>query len=368
MLRTPCYDWHVAHGGRMVEFAGWEMPVQYAGIGAEHQAVRTAAGLFDIGHMGRLRFGGPDAGRLLDRIVTIDVAEMHVGQVKYALVCNERGGILDDVLVYRLISDYLLVVNASNRLKILSWIEERGGGLQFHLTDDTFAWFMLALQGPRAVEILHPLVAHDIAGLSYYWAVEDEVMGTAGLVSRTGYTGEDGFEVILPAEHGPRLWETLIERGQSAGLQPAGLGSRDTLRLEAAMPLYGHELDEATDPFTAGLGFAVDLDKADFIGREALEVAKARADRPKRVGLELEGKRIAREGTILWMGDREIGRVTSGTFSPTLGRSIAMAYVAPDAAAPGTRIEADIRGRREAATVVKLPFYRRSRPAAAKPA
>ena len=361
MLRTACYDWHVAHGGRMVEFAGWEMPVQYSGIVAEHHAVRRAAGVFDIAHMGRIRFSGPDAVRMLDRIVTIDVTAIQVGQVKYALVCNDRGGVLDDVLVYRLLDGYLLVVNASNRLKILSWIEERGGGLEFQFVDETFTRFMLAIQGPAALQILNPLVEHDLAQLSYYWAVEDDVMGTVGLVSRTGYTGEDGFEVILPAEHGPRLWEALIDRGRDSGLLPAGLGCRDTLRLEAGMPLYGHELDEATDPFTAGLAFAVNLDKADFIGRKALLEAKERPDRRKRVGLELSGRRIAREGTILFAGEEQAGQVTSGTFSPTLEKSIAMAYLSPAFAAPGILLHAEIRGKREEGQVVKLPFYRRAK-------
>ncbi|HUG89772.1 MAG TPA: glycine cleavage system aminomethyltransferase GcvT [Planctomycetaceae bacterium] len=359
LLRTPCYDWHVAHGGRMVDFAGWAMPVQYASVTDEHHAVRRAAGVFDIAHMGRLRFAGTDAGRVLDRLVTANLADMQPGQVRYALVTNERGGILDDVLVYRFDDSWLLVVNASNRLKILSWIEERSGGFDFQLTDDTFSQFMLAVQGPRALEIVNPLVKNDVAEINYYWAVRDNVMGVDGLVSRTGYTGEDGFEVILPAEHGPRLWEAVIERGRAHGLVPCGLGSRDTLRLEAAMPLYGHELSEDLDPFTAGLAFAVKLDKGDFIGRDALVALKARADRPQRVGLELAGRRIAREGSAVYAGERAVGRVTSGTFSPTFEKPLAMAYVARESAAPGTPLDVDIRGRRERAAVVKLPFYRR---------
>jgi aminomethyltransferase len=345
----------------MVDFAGWEMPVQYSTITAEHQAVRTAAGLFDIAHMGRLRFSGTDAGRFLDRIVTADVASVQVGQVRYALVCNERGGILDDVLVYNFADFYLLVVNASNRTKIISWIDQHSGGFDFQFTDDTFDHFMLAIQGPKALSILHPLVAHDISRTTYYWGDLGNVMGAPGIVSRTGYTGEDGFEVILPVEHGPRLWEALVERGAPEGLLPAGLGCRDTLRLEAAMPLYGHELDETIDPYTAGLGFAVKLNAKEFIGREALVEIKKRGDRPVRVGLELQSKRIAREGTLLYAGDRQIGRVASGTFSPTLQKSIAMAYVAPEFSTPGTAIEADLRGKREPARAVKLPFYTRAK-------
>ena len=360
MYRTACYQWHVAHGGRMVDFAGWEMPVQYSTITAEHQAVRTAAGLFDIAHMGRLRFSGPDAARLLDRIVTADVAGIQTGQVRYALICNERGGVLDDVLVYNFADFYEVVVNASNRTKIISWVDEHSGGLDFQFSDDTFDHFMLAIQGPKALSILNPLVEHDISTTIYYWGDLGNVMGAPGIVTRTGYTGEDGFEVVLPVEHGPRLWEALIERGTPEGMLPAGLGCRDTLRLEAGMPLYGHELDETIDPYTAGLGFAVKLDAKEFIGREALLEIKQRADPLVRVGLELQGKRIAREGTLIYAGEREVGRVTSGTFSPTLQKSIAMACVPRALSAPGTALQVDLRGKRETALVVKLPFYRRA--------
>jgi aminomethyltransferase len=325
--------------------------------------VRQAAGLFDIAHMGRLRFRGPQACAFLDHLVTIDVTAIAPGQIRYALVTNEQGGILDDVLVYCFSEFYLLVVNASNRLKILDWIERQRGGFDFQIEDLTFSHSMLALQGPQALEILHPLVEHDIAQTPYYWGVVGDVLSVPALVSRTGYTGEDGFEVILSAEHGPRLWETLIERGTPLGLLPAGLGCRDTLRLEAAMPLYGHELNESLDPFAAGLAFAVELDAGDFVGRDALMAAKNKPDRPRRVGMELAGKRIAREGAAVFAGDAEVGKVTSGTFSPTLEKAIAMAYVAPQFSAAGTEVAVDIRGKREPARVVKLPFYRRKRSA-----
>lgn len=359
LMRTACYPWHVAHGGRMVDFAGWEMPVQYSSIVAEHQAVRTSAGLFDISHMGRLRFGGGDARRFLEYLLTNDVGGLAPGQVRYALVTDETGGILDDVLVYRLEENHLLVVNASNRVKILNWIEQQRG--RFHVTvdDETIATCMLALQGPCAAQLLQPLVDQPLDELKYYFACAARISGDEGLVSRTGYTGEDGFELIVPAAAGMALWELLIARGEGTGLLPAGLGCRDTLRLEAAMPLYGHELDEAIDPFTAGLGFAVKLEGKDFVGREALVAAKTRTLRSRRVGLELHGKRIAREGTLVFSDDRQIGRVTSGTFSPTLQKSIALAYVPPDMATAGTPLSVEIRGQREPARVVKLPFYRR---------
>lgn len=360
LLRTACHAWHVAHGGRMVDFAGWEMPVQYGSIVAEHHAVRRAAGLFDIAHMGRLKFTGPEAARFLDHLVTNDVPGLAVGQIKYALMTNEQGGILDDVLVYRLADCHLLVVNASNRQKILTWIERHRGSFKTAVEDQTVPQFMLALQGPRAQTLLQPLVDVDLAQIKYYFGTPARVQGQAGFVSRTGYTGEDGFEVIVPAARATALWEALIAAGGAVGLLPAGLGCRDTLRLEAGMPLYGHELSETIDPFTAGLAFGVRLDAGDFIGRAALVAAKANPDRLRRVGLELAGKRIAREGAVVFAGDQQVGRVTSGTFSPTLEKSIAMAYVPAAQATAGTALTVDIRGQREPAQVVKLPFYKRA--------
>lgn len=360
LLHTACHDWHASHGARMVDFAGWEMPVQYTTIVEEHHAVRRAAGLFDIAHMGRIRFTGPDAERFLNHLVTNDVSRLEPGQICYALMTNEAGGVLDDVLVYRLPGFHLLVVNASNRAKILAWIEGRHAAFDVQVEDLTVPQFMLALQGPKAEQILQPLVNLDLASLRYYYGASAQVMEEQGIVSRTGYTGEDGFEVILPAAKGVLFWKILIEAGHAAGLRPAGLACRDTLRLEAAMPLYGHELNETIDPFTAGLGFAVKLDAHDFIGHAALTAAKANAQRQRRVGLELTGKRIAREGAELYVGEQKVGRVTSGTFSPTLDKSIAMAYIDPGSATPGTSVEVDIRGKRESARVVKLPFYKRA--------
>jgi aminomethyltransferase len=344
----------------MVDFAGWDMPVQYNSIVAEHHAVRRVAGLFDIAHMGRLKFTGPDAPKFLDYLITNDVFSLAVGQIKYALVTNESGGILDDVLVYRQPDCHLLVVNASNRLKILNWIEQHRSRFDAAVEDETSSHFMLALQGPQSQVLLQPLVGTDLAQLKYYFGTPDSVLGQAGFVSRTGYTGEEGFEVIVPAPQANALWETLIATGSPKGLLPAGLGCRDTLRLEAGMPLYGHELNDATDPFTAGLAFGVRLDAGEFIGREALVAAKANVNRQRRVGLELSGKRIAREGAVVFHGENQVGRVTSGTFSPTLEKSIAMAYVAAANAAVGSLLTVDIRGQREPAKVVKLPFYKRA--------
>jgi aminomethyltransferase len=366
--RTPLYDWHVAHGARMVDFAGWEMPVQYTSIVEEHQAVRTALGWFDISHMGRLVFHGPKALDLIQRIYTNDAAVMQPGQIRYGLICNDQGGILDDVLVYRLEPFWLMVVNASNREKILSWIREHQDNHEAQVTDKTKEWAMVAVQGPRAIEAVTDF-QESAAGLRYYHAA---MLGTKTgtspaepvIVSRTGYTGEDGFEIIDSAKSIEGLLDgALKESAQRRGvkLRPCGLGARDTLRLEAAMPLYGHELTEDIDPFQAGLGWAVKMDKGDFVGREALIRRQQDPTRLQRVGLELEGKRIAREGCAVLRDGQPIGRVTSGTFSPTLNKAIAMAYIAPKCKAPETRCEVDVRGKASSARVVPLPFYNRKR-------
>jgi aminomethyltransferase len=361
LLKTPCHSWHVAHGGRMVDFAGWNMPVQYSTIAEEHKAVRTQAGLFDIAHMGRLFFEGPDAERFLNSLLTCNVADLREGQIRYGLLTNGQGGILDDILVYRFPSRYLLVVNASNRLKILDWIQQHQAGFDFHLHDETQNSAMVALQGPNSVAILNSITKSPVDGntLEYYTGLECEILGAPAILSRTGYTGEDGFEIIVPADWGIDLWETLMEKGQPLGLQPAGLGCRDTLRLEAAMPLYGHELSENLDPFSAGVGFAVKLDKEKFVGQEALREIKDQVTK-RRVGLELEGKRIAREGSKILHQETEVGEVTSGTYSPTLEKSIAMGYVEKSLAKPDISVEVEIRQQKIPARIVKLPFYRRT--------
>lgn len=360
LAHTPLHAWHAAHHGRLVDFAGWSMPVQYSSIVAEHEATRTAAGLFDISHMGRLRFDGPGARSFLDHLLTRQVSDMQPGQIRYSLVTHDAGGILDDVLVYCLGGAdgyFLLVVNASNRQKILDWIAPRLQSAQdVRLHDATSEWAMLALQGPKALQWLAPLVDCDLPAMKYYSGSEARIAGHSGIVSRTGYTGEDGAELIVPADAAETLWSELVRRGAT----PAGLGARDTLRLEAGMPLYGHELSEEIDPYMAGLSKAVDLPGRDFPGREALERLERDASRPRRVGLELSGQRPAREGYPVIAGQKQVGRVTSGTFSPTLKRPIAMGYVEPAVAAVGTTLAVDIRGRSEAARVVKLPFYRRA--------
>lgn len=358
MLQTVLHEWHSASGAKMVDFAGWSMPIQYGSIVEEHRAVRQFSGLFDIAHMGRLWFHGPEALQFLDLILTNHVEKMSVGQVRYSLVCQEDGGILDDVLVYRFADRYLLVVNGANREKIVNWIGRQKAGFDFEFHDETLSSLMLAIQGPRAQELLAPHVVSPLDEIDYYQAIETQTCGNPSIVSRTGYTGEDGFEVIIPLEHGVALWKTLIKSSGNS-LTPCGLGCRDTLRLEAAMPLYGHEMDESVDPITAGLGFGVKMNKADFIGKTAIAAVKEKGGFPKRVGLELHGRRIAREGTPVLNEGVQVGHVTSGTFSPTLEKPIAMAYLQEQFATPGTTIEVDLRGKREPATVVSLPFYKR---------
>jgi aminomethyltransferase len=355
--RTPLYDWHVRHGARMVDFAGWDMPVQYTSIIDEHQAVRASAGLFDISHMGRLSFGGPDAAALIQRVYTNNAATLKDGQVRYGLVCNDQGGIRDDVLVYKWPYGFAMVVNASNRAKIVAWLDDSRAGMNVEVTDRTTDTGMVAVQGPKAVALCQSLTDVDAAKLPYYFAAPTRCMGQQSVVSRTGYTGEDGLEFMIGAKHVVPLWEELVRRGA----KPCGLGARDTLRLEAAMPLYGHELTEAIDPFQAGLAWAVKLDKGDFRGRDTLLRRKDDPALRRRVALELRGRRIAREGAALITDGKTVGTVTSGTFSPTLNQAIAMAYVDPSCQAVGTGLQVDIRGTHESATVVPLPFYRRAK-------
>jgi aminomethyltransferase len=357
MLKTPLNEWHHQHQGRMVDFAGWEMPVQYTSIVEEHHAVRKACGLFDISHMGRILISGPDQVAWVDSFTTNDVAKMKSGQVRYALVTNHNGGILDDILIYRLPETIMLVVNASNREKIWVWMQNHRSGYDVEAVDTTFDTSMIAVQGPHAVHVLESYFKTTPAKLGYYKVRSDTCLGTSCLLSRTGYTGEDGFEIIIDNNVALDLWQSLLTTGYSHGIKPCGLGCRDTLRLEAGMPLYGHELSEEIDPITAGLEFGVKLDGADFHGKPAIT---AKIPTMTRVALILAGKRIARENTPVINAGKTIGTVTSGTFSPTLQKTIAMAYIPTALATPGTKLEVDLRGKPEPATVSELPFYSRT--------
>ncbi len=357
--RTPLHQFHVDHGAKLVEFAGWEMPMLYNSIIDEHRQVRNSGGLFDVSHMGRFRFTGPNACRFLDLVCTRRIHGMADGQCRYTVVCNDKGGCRDDVLVYRIGDrEYLVVCNASNRSKLLVHFEAVRGDLDFEMRDETTGTAMMALQGPKVMGLLAG-VAPEIAGLKRYRFIRKNIMGADVLISRTGYTGEDGVEVILPAQLAAQAVVLLVSNvGSDGPVKPAGLGARDTLRLEAAMALYGHEITEAIDPLSAGLNFAVTLDKDAFIGQDALK--KIADDGPARTlrGLVLAGRRTARQGMTVSAAGNEVGIVTSGCLSPTLDKPIAMAYL--DAGTQG-QVEVALGGGSVAAALVALPFYKRSR-------
>ena len=360
---TPLVGRHEALGARLVDFAGWRMPIQYTGILDEHRAVRQRAGLFDLCHMGELFVEGPDAGDALAFAVTTDPRTLVIGRAHYSMICAPDGGILDDLIVYRLADDrFLVVANASNAAVVSDALAERLEGRRAVIDDQSLATALVAIQGPAARGILAPLTGLDLDAVHYYGIAEGAVAGVPSLVARTGYTGEDGFEVFVDAAAATTVWDALATAGEAAGLVPVGLGARDTLRLEAGMPLYGNELDRATTPFEAGLGRVVKLAKeGGFVGRDALAAAAEAAPRRRLVGLVVRGRGIARHGHPVWSGDRASGVVTSGTMSPTLGVPIAMAYVAPADSAPGTMLDVEIREAQAAAEVVPLPFYTRLR-------
>ena len=360
---TPLVARHEALGARLVDFAGWRMPIQYAGILEEHRAVRQRAGLFDLCHMGELFVEGPEAGDALAGAVTTDPRTLAIGRAHYSMICAPDGGILDDLIVYRLADDrFLVVANASNAVVVSDALAERLEGRRAILDDRSLATALVAIQGPAALGILAPLTDLDLDAIRYYGIAEGSVAGVPGLVARTGYTGEDGFEVFVDADAGTTIWDALAAAGASAGLVPVGLGARDTLRLEAGMPLYGNELDRSTTPFEAGLGRVVKLAKeGGFVGRDALAAAAEAGVRRRLVGLVVRGRGIARHGHRVMSGEQASGAITSGTMSPTLGVPIAMAYVAPADSAPGTMLDVEIRDTRAAAEVVPLPFYTRPR-------
>ncbi len=361
--QTPLDATHRALGARMIPFAGWEMPVQYTGVVEEHMAVRTAAGLFDLSHMGELYVTGPDAAAALDHALVTAPSRLAEGRAHYAMITGGAGAILDDLIVYRLGAErFLVVANASNCDVVAEALVERLADFNATLDNASMRTALVAIQGPASAAILQGQTDVDLTPLKYYAILPATVAGVQVLVARTGYTGEDGFEVYVDWDQAATVWEALHAAGRDAGLIPCGLGARDTLRLEAGMPLYGQELDRQTTPFEAGLGRVVKFDKeGDFIGRGALEADK---DAPTKqlVGLKVTGRGIARTGYPVYLPAAElaVGVVTSGTTSPTLGYAIAMAYVPPDAAAPGTAIEVGIRNQRVSAEVVALPFYKRS--------
>jgi aminomethyltransferase len=362
LFRTPLYDTHVAFGGRMVPFAGWEMPVQFAGIVEEHNHTRNECSVFDVSHMGRLRITGNDAQRVLNRVCTRNLANAEPGRSYYSHICRGDGGILDDVIVSRFEDHWGLVCNASNRDKIVAWLKQHSAGTDAQLLDETMSTAMLACQGPRTIELAQQIAGADLSSLKrYHFRVR--VLGPVSIITyRSGYTGEDGIEVVVPAMMAGPLIPRLLGTPQqpNPAIRPAGLGARDTLRIEAGMPLYGHELGEEVDSLTAGQAWAVDLSK-DFVGAEPMRKLRERGLPRKLVGLELDGRRIARQHYKVYHDGREVGEVTSGTLSPTLGKSIAMASVRTEDSVDGAALEVDLSGKRVPACIVPLPFYKRAK-------
>ena len=361
LLKTPLYDTHVTYKGKIVPFAGYLLPVQYeTGVIEEHMAVRTKCGLFDVSHMGEVICKGPDALKNLNMLLTNDYTVMAEGQARYSPMCNEQGGVVDDLIVYKVRDDcYFIVVNAANKDKDYAWMKaHQSGDVVFDDISSQVA--QLALQGPKAMDVLKKVAKEEDIPEKYYSFVPEGIVGGIKcIVSQTGYTGESGYELYVNNEDAPKLWNMLLEAGEAEGLIPCGLGARDTLRLEAAMPLYGHEMDAAIHPLETGLKFAVKMQKDDFIGKKALE-EKSVLTR-KRVGLRMIGRGIARENEKVYAGDREVGWTTSGTHCPFLGYAIAMAILDLDCTEIGTKVEVEVRGRRIEAEVVALPFYKKAK-------
>ncbi|MHB8918166.1 MAG: glycine cleavage system aminomethyltransferase GcvT [Desulfocucumaceae bacterium] len=365
LKKTPLYDLHTAAGAQMVPFGGWAMPVRYSDILEEHRAVRERVGLFDVSHMGEIMLQGPRAGEIVQGLVTNDVSGMQDGQVIYSPMCAEDGGVLDDLLVYRLEAGrYMLVVNASNTPRDLAWVREFAGG-EAGVEDVSDSTALLALQGPGALEALMPLSGFNPGDLGSYRFARGEVAGVKCIVSRTGYTGEDGFELYVDSGEAAGLWRALMESGRGLGIMPVGLGARDTLRFEASLPLYGHELNEKTTPLEAGLGRFVKLEKGPFTGRESLLRQSREGLSRLLVGLSLVDRGVPRANYPVIIGEEAAGVVTSGGYAPTLDAYLAMAYV-PSGVKSGDRVAVLIRGKKCGADIVPLPFYRKAAPRAAE--
>ncbi|MFD2418524.1 glycine cleavage system aminomethyltransferase GcvT [Amycolatopsis pigmentata] len=358
-MRTSLYDVHKGLDALFTDFAGWEMPVRYTSELAEHRAVREAAGLFDLSHMGEIEVTGREAGAALDYALVGNLSGVEPGRARYTMMCDAEGGVLDDLVVYRIgESQFLVVANAGNAAIVFAELLKRTGAFDAEVTDRSSETALIAVQGPRAADIVGTVTSADLASLKYYAGMPAKVGGQEVFLARTGYTGEDGFELFVPSPEAEALWSALTAAGESHGLLPAGLASRDTLRLEAGMPLYGNELTTAVSPFEANLGRVVKFAKRDFVGKGALE----RRREPAKVlaGLRGAGRRSPRHGYRVLDGEREVGEVTSGALSPTLGYPIAMAYLPKELSEPGTKLTVDVRGRSEPVEVVELPFYRRS--------
>jgi len=356
LMKTPLYDWHVANKARMVEFGGWEMPVYYTTVSEEHNCVRKNVGLFDLCHMGQISVSGDNALEFLQQVTTNNISKIAFGQVQYSLVCNDSGGVVDDILVYRKSNSYLVIVNASNTQKDFELFNAH----KIHdveISNVSNDILMLAVQGPNAEKCLQEIASIDLKEIKYYYFKMGEISGTKSLISRTGYTGEDGFEIY--AECDVKIWEAILDAGREYAIKPIGLGARDTLRLEAAMSLYGHELDIDINPLEAGLGRFVDLDKKEFIGKDAIERIKKEGIRKKLVAFRMLGGGIPRHGYKIVKNGKIVGKVTSGTISPTLNEAIGLGYVEENSSAINTEIDVVIRDKNYRAVIAKKPFYKR---------
>lgn len=358
MKRTPLYEKHLERNGKIIDFGGWELPVEYSGILAEHEAVRTKAGLFDVSHMGEIMISGKDSEAYLQNIMTNDISTMDNNQIFYSFMCYPDGGIVDDLLIYKYNNEkYFLVVNASNTEKDYEWmLEQKNGDVKIENVSQNYA--EVALQGPLAQDILQKLTSQDLSEIKFFYFADNvNISGINAIISRNGYTGEDGFEIYVTPDDGPKIWDMLLEAGKEQGLMPAGLGARDTLRFEVCLPLYGQEISKSISPLEAGLGFFVKLKKDSFIGKEALLNQKENGLKRKLVGFEMIDRGIARSNHEVFVDGKNIGYVTTGTHSPTLKKSIGLALINAEHAAEGNEIEISVRNKNLKAKIIKKPFY-----------
>jgi aminomethyltransferase len=364
LRRTPLCDAHCKLNAKLIEFGGWYMPVQYTGILQEHNAVRTAVGLFDVSHMGEIEVRGPEAEKLVNYVSTNNAAKLKIGQAHYSGLLYDHGGFVDDILVHK-VSDthFFICVNASNQWKDFEHMElaKLKGGFQAEVEFTSENYAQLAVQGPKALATLQKLTVTDLNAIKYYWFTDGEVLGIPARIARTGYTGEDGFEVYVDPSESERLWSAILEAGKEFAIQPCGLGARNTLRLEAKMALYGHEITATTNPFEADLSWIVKMDKGDFIGRDALQKASQDGLTRKLVGFEMQGRGIGRDGYEVWIDGQPAGWVTSGGPSPTLNKNIGLCYVPVEKAQPGVEIQVIVRNTPVNAVTVATPFYKRAK-------
>jgi aminomethyltransferase len=361
LLRTPLYPVHRALGAKMVDFGGWDMPVEYSGIIDEHMAVRTRVGVFDVSHMGEIEIRGPQALQLIEHVTPNAASQLQDGQAQYSALLYPKGTFIDDILVHRLsLQHYFLCVNASNQRKDYEWIcSQNSFDVEVEYASEKYA--QIAIQGPQALATLQKLTPVDLAAIRYYWFTRGEVLGTPAIIARTGYTGEDGFEIYVPPETAERMWRAVTEAGSEFDIRPCGLGARNTLRMEAKMALYGHEIDASTTPYEAGLGWIVKLDKGDFVGRDALVAQKQKGVARRLAGFEMRCRNIAREGYLVKLDGSPAGFVTSGSPAPFLKKNIGLCYLPAGRAAVGQNIEIEIRNQLAPAEIVSTPFYSRKR-------